>query len=126
MKTTKEMIEVMEAYERGEQIEACLWNKNDWRNVEYPAWNWKWFDYRVKQKKKFVPFDTAEEFLAAQRVHGIALRVVGREDTLLRAYVASNNEVFLIKFNGNWSRCFFIELFKSWEFEDGTPCGKEV
>lgn len=120
------MVEVMQAYLRGEQIETKVPNSEEWESVCIPSWSWYQCDYRVKPKKKFVPFGTAEEFLAAQRVHGIALRVVGQKDTLLRAYVASNNEVFLIKFNGNWSRCFFIELFKAWEFEDGTPCGKEV
>lgn len=65
MKTTKEMIEVMQAYERGEKIEALY---NDvWVDIYIPEWSWGLRDYRVKQKTKFVPFDTPEEFLAAQR-----------------------------------------------------------
>ena len=67
MKTTKEMIEVMRAYERGEKIEVCY--GGDWKEIDLPSWSWGLRDYRVKQEPKFVPFDTAEEFLEAQMVH---------------------------------------------------------
>ena len=58
MKTTKEMIEVMQAYDRGEKIEAVY---NDvWVDIDMPEWSWGLRDYRVKPKKSYVPFETAE------------------------------------------------------------------
>ena len=57
MKTTKEMIEVMQAFERGEQIQ--FQEKSDCS--EYitlyslvPSWNWYLYNYRVKPKTKTV------------------------------------------------------------------------
>lgn len=68
MKTTKEMIEVMQAYDRGEQIECFNDDYERWKDVDSPIWDWLHNDYRVKPN--YVPFDTAEEFLAAYRKHG--------------------------------------------------------
>ena len=47
MKTTKEMIEVMQAYDRGEQIEAVYGGV--WVDIDMPEWSWGLRDYRVKQ-----------------------------------------------------------------------------
>lgn len=50
MKTTKEMIEVMRAYDEGEKIEAIKYGYRDstWFVCE-PDWNWFDYDYRVKK-----------------------------------------------------------------------------
>ena len=40
MKTTAEMIEVMQAYERGEAIEIKSFNGNGWIPCERLCWNW--------------------------------------------------------------------------------------
>ena len=54
--TTKEMIEVMQAYDRGEEIEfRTRWDEKEnpdaWENITAPSWNWQSFFYRVKPKK---------------------------------------------------------------------------
>lgn len=131
MKTTKEMIDVMQAYNRGEQIQILDIN-GIWEDKEYPYWNWTQCDYRVKPKKKYIPFDTAEEFLAAQREHGDGVvriddgNVFGGHDVS----ITLNGHVFLhersksgevINFYGNLS-----DLFEYFKMADGTPCGKEV
>ena len=53
-KTTKEMIEVMQAFERGEKVEAKdkVWIKSEWGEVKRPCWDWGHFDYRVAPKPK--------------------------------------------------------------------------
>ena len=53
MKTTREKIEIMEAYERGEKIQIYGAIPNKWTdmNIE-PLWDWKNFDYRIKPKFK--------------------------------------------------------------------------
>lgn len=53
---TKEKIEVMQAYERGEEIEARLANYEDrWGDANAPLWNWECFEYRIKPKEKRGP-----------------------------------------------------------------------
>lgn len=51
-KTTREMIKVMEAHDRGEVIEWREGVYEDWEQVNSPSWNWCRFDYRVKPKPK--------------------------------------------------------------------------
>lgn len=46
--TTVEMIEVMQAYVRGEAIEVSDRGKNDWSEIKHPLWDWNSFEYRVK------------------------------------------------------------------------------
>ena len=126
MKTTKEMIEVMQAYEKGEQIQILDIN-GIWEDKEYPYWNWANCDYRVMPKKKYVPFETAEEFLAAQRTHGENVRCK-LDDELYHAYICSRNETILVSYYGRTASIItnIVNMFDEYEFADGTPCGKEV
>ena len=121
MKTTKEMIEVMQAYERGEKIEALY---NDvWVDIDMPEWSWGLRDYRVKQEQKFVPFDTAEEFLAAQRKHGCCLITIeDGKQKLHDVSITLDGIVFEHGYLGNLEDL----LLEDYKFADGTPCGKEV
>lgn len=48
MKTTQEMIKVMEAYENDKEIEMYERKTNSWKKVHVPMWNWAECDYRVK------------------------------------------------------------------------------
>ena len=125
MKTTKEMIEVMQAYERGENIQFFSIN-GDWKDTECPNWNWGIRDYRVKPKKKYVPFETAEEFLTAYRKHGefIENKESGEK---MNAYVDKNGIVILsTALNCTYTFENLRTLFGCYKFSDGTPCGKEV
>ena len=47
-KTTKEMIEVMEWFENGGEVEYVIKGYNNWDIVENPIWDWCGFDYRKK------------------------------------------------------------------------------
>lgn len=123
MKTTKEMIEVMQAYERGEQIEeSLLQNQKVWFTCE-PIWNWAKCDYRVK-KKVYVPFDTAEEFLIAQRKKGRFI-IDKKSGIKYNIFINASNIVCLTNI---YSFSFFgtlQKIFDEFTFTDGTPCGKE-
>ena len=127
MKTTKEMIEVMQAYDRGEQIEC--FNDEEWKYVKNPVWDWLHNNYRVKQKK-YVPFDTAEEFLAAQRKHGDD-ELISIKDGALKKHdisvtidgcVYDHTDDGDVDYIGNFEDL----LLDDYKFADGTPCGKEV
>ena len=50
--TLREKIEVMEAFERGEEIEYRVLNSTLWVNLSMPLWNWDTQSYRVKPKPK--------------------------------------------------------------------------
>ena len=120
MKTVHEMIQIMQAYERGEQIENYC--HGEWILCEKPKWNWEYADYRVKPKPEFRPFKTAEELLEAQKEHG----VMTSTGELL--FINSDNTIYIDGWsNGLGSgKCGFDCLFKNFKFADGTPCGKEV
>ena len=124
MKTTKEMIEVMQAYVRGEQIEESI-DQKIWFTCE-PIWNWAKCDYRVK-KKLYVPFDTANEFLEAQRKHGETVRCK-IDDELYHVYINNRSETILVSHYGHTGSIMtnIVNMYDKYEFADGTPCGKEV
>ena len=50
MKTTKEKIEIMQAYERGEQIQVSSRYVDVWKDIELPLFDWVNCNYRVKPK----------------------------------------------------------------------------
>ena len=41
-------IQVMEAFERGEEVEHRDRLNDMWFASNFPAWNWKEFEYRIK------------------------------------------------------------------------------
>ena len=128
MKTTKEMIEVMQACERGEQIEFCYTDEviKVWQDTNgKPLWNWGDTDYRVKPKPKYVPFETAEEFITAQRKKGRFI-IDKKSGTKYNIFINASNIVYLTNI---YSFSFFgtlQKIFDEFTFTDGTPCGKEV
>ena len=125
MKTTKEIIEVMQAYDRGEQVQLLDIDGN-WLDKDNPSWNWAKCDYRVKPKKKYIPFDTAEEFLTAYRKHGefIENKESGEK---MNAYVDKNGIVILsTALNCTYTFESLGTLFGCYKFSDGTQFGKEV
>ena len=50
--TLREKIEVMQAFERGEEIECNSLYNPKWTSTTSPAWNWNDFCYRVKPRPK--------------------------------------------------------------------------
>ena len=127
MKTVHEMIQIMQAYERGERIEFKQYDgkwleDKRWHDAQYPAWDWVHADYRIKPKPEFRPFKSGDEFLKAQKEHGT------KTSTGELLFINSDNTIYL----DGWSiglgsgKCGFDCLFKNYKFADGTPCGKEI
>ena len=50
--TPKEIIEVVQAFEDGKEIEYYICGNSVWHTTEDPTWNFKECKYRVKQLKK--------------------------------------------------------------------------
>ena len=63
MKTTKEIIEVMSAFEDGKKIECKYIHDDNWFNCSEPKWNWDIYDYRVKEESKYRPYKDTEEMI---------------------------------------------------------------
>ena len=52
MKTIEEMIEVMQHYANGGEVE--IFSNDKWVDAIKPGWNWYRSDYRIKEQKKAV------------------------------------------------------------------------
>lgn len=119
--TTKEMIEVMQAYERGEQIEYRIkdfMRDDEWYvQKEFPEWDWKTFDYRVKKQFTYRPYKNIQEFLQAQKEHGIYLQE--KETRCMIMPLGVNYYRVTIP-----SRSYrYKQLLNTFVWQDGTPCG---
>ena len=128
MKDIDEMIEVMQAYKNGEQIEFCYTDEviKVWQDTNgKPLWNWGDTDYRVKPKPKYVPFETAEEFIIAQRNKGNVIINKG-SGTKYNIFINASNIVYLVNIYSFSFLSTLKKIFDEFTFTDGTPCGKEV
>ena len=56
-KTIKEMIEVMEWFEGGGEVEYKEKEYGDWDSVKNPIWDWDDFEYRVKEIKQKITIE---------------------------------------------------------------------
>ena len=50
-KTIKEMIEIMEWFEGGGEVECVEKGNDNWERVTKPLWNWDDFEYRIEEPK---------------------------------------------------------------------------
>lgn len=137
MKTIEEMISVMQAYADGKKIEYKLSNGDcyPWRTTNEPDWEWRSYDYRVKPeppKKKIVPYESAEEFLAAMKEHGPFIKLHCKSDGWF-SYMAvlniDNDKTAWLNNHdcGSEDGTTFDELTdERYTWQDGTRVGKEV
>lgn len=115
--TTKEMIEVMQAYERGEQIEHRDRCGDNWYLSQVPSWDWVQYEYRIKPKPTYRPYKNAQEFLQAQKEHGIYLQE--KETRCMIMPLGVNYYRVTIP-----SRSYrYKQLLNTFVWQDGTPCG---
>ena len=128
--TTKEKIEVMQAFIDGKQIQQglCYIGDIEWEDVySEPIWRWDYYEYRIKPNgqqpkssmRKLRPYANAEEFLQAMRAHG---PYVTNDDNLFRlAKIVSNVDVILSK----ETFTSYQTLYEHYVWQDKTPCGIE-
>ena len=126
MKAIQEMVDIMQAYQEGKQIQIYdKIHKQWWVDCE-PNWNWGLHEYRIKPEPEFAPFESAEEFLEAQRKHGAKIKRI-KDDVLLDIYVNYyTDRVLLVDSIGTIENTLLSILYRNYKFLDGTPCGKEV
>ena len=124
MKTIKEMVDIMQAYERGEQIQV-KGSGIEWIDIVSPKWDWINYEYRIKPKPEFRPFKSVEEFLEAQKEHGIEVKNI-LTNTVYNVFINFKGEILM---RDKYSFSFIdnvCEMFGYFTFLDGTPCGKEA
>jgi len=71
MKTTKEKITIMEAFDNGAEIEVAVFGGTVWTTSECPSWNWIDCDYRVKETPKFWEPKNCEEAWYISSITGV-------------------------------------------------------
>lgn len=113
MKTTAEMIAVMQAYVDGKEIEMCAYGTCDWLVIplnRQPLWNWGDYSYRVKPEPEYIPFTFEDaEFLIDKIVKHETKPII---EKLISFGLESANAIF------------YEELLENFTFLDGSPCGK--
>ena len=119
MKTTKEMISVMQAYADGKKIEHNLNGliSDAWEDCT-PKWDWVTYDYRIKPEPKYRPYKNADECFVEAQKHGYWMKHPTTEERILITcvtpnYVLSGENIFE-----------FAKMVESYVWaDDGTPCG---
>lgn len=122
--TTKEMIEVMQAYEDGKTIECKQKGQCDsmWIVVRSPDWNWYYYDYRVKAEPIYRQYFTKEELLKDLQerhynYHNVWLK--SKIDGTLSMITEYSDK--RVMFGSHYLT--FSNTFENYTFEDGTPFG---
>lgn len=118
--------EVMLAYANGEEIEVeCLDGK--YRLMEYPTFNWKNLNYRIKPKTKYRPFKTQEECLQEMNNHpyfGWIVSKKGLEFCCICDIFTSTSNSLMITLGIDKSNPYDADVyFDNYTFADGTPFG---
>ena len=129
MKTTKEMIEVMKAFEEGKKIEFAIRNSNSWSIADSPSWNWWCNDYRVKADPVYRPYKDIEEMIddvcnrfsvKRTRLGGPFIWVKDKDmkiKRLISGYDQRDNTVLLV----TWTT--LKDMFNNYTYLDGSPYG---
>lgn len=121
---TKEMIEVMQAFIDGKEIEMRKVHYKDWYSVSVPDWDWLNCFYRIKKELKHVAFDWEDR----EKLRGRWIRnKKDKNEYLITSFkllpfAPDDYKPFLIIDVGdNYS---FTEIFELFEFLDCSSCGK--
>lgn len=130
--TTKEMIEIMQACDKGKTIEFALLGENKWKIIARPTWNWDKFDYRVKPEKKYRPYKDTNEMIDDWKTRFNPKDWPSYSMPLIWVrYKATNatSLVYCYQFDCvaiGLIRLSLRELFYGNTYLDGSPCGKEI
>jgi len=135
--TTKEMIEVMQAYADGKGIERrCKHDLSEkWEDAKDPGWNWNLFDYRIKPEKaepRYRPYKDTDEMIADwdKRCNAnthwpeYGMPVIWVKDTIGYKHLLVDYGDATVE--TSYEKLSMSELLKGYTYLDGSPCGKEV
>lgn len=109
----KELLPIIEAFVNGKVIEYLF--VGEWRVATCPDWT-PGVKYRIKQEPKLVPFTFEDKELLVDKW------VVEKGYTAIDKIIRIANDGVLA---GN-KAITYSKLFHSYEFSDGSPCGKYI
>lgn len=127
--TTKKMIEIMQAYVDGYEIEAQTYECSEWEKIYEPIWNWEKYTYRIKPKPKYRPYNCVKEFLQAQKEHGPYIKNLTLSEhynlpTEIFSNINSDNKFTIVFSDGVDITNDRLANKEEWQWLDDKPCCK--
>lgn len=112
--TTKEMIAVMEHFDKGGKIEARNKNlKYDWDNSPHPVWNFDRFEYRIKSEPKVIPWTVENAPLS--------IKVLDKDEEIKALFLDTVLKCY--RQIGYIPEYSFDYLSENYIQTNGSPCG---
>lgn len=130
--TTEEMIEVMKAYTEGKRIEfKSKHDENDnWDDISYSNWDWRNYDYRVKQESTYRPYKNLKEFKKdiVRKYGGSSFETILETRNI---WLKSKCKEFIGQIDKLTTNNIFVDgsdkswlcVFNYYSYLDGTPFG---
>lgn len=119
--TDEEILTVVQAHKDGKQIQCrSIGCDGEWEDTYSPKWNFWANEYRIKPEPHYVPYDSVNE--------------VERDKWVKRKGTSSIRRIDGLKHEKGCKPCVSVncvlrtlqEMFNMFEYEDGTPFGKQV
>lgn len=112
--------EILKAYSEGKTIQ-CQYTNGMWFDMSgEPNFDNAITRYRIKPEPKYRPYNSAEEFLNAQKEHGPYLQRERYSGFRTPVFVCNTS----IRFSDNFDEYTKYEELLEWcKWQDGTPCG---
>lgn len=125
MKTTKQQIAIMKAYDEGQKVEVRLLKYHDWKYYDTITFDWVHYDYRIKPEIKYM---TAEEISSKLIKQGVmAFREITTGNVVaVNTVDVENNKIIIVNVTkiGPPELSFSIldpyQLKDNYTFLDGT------
>lgn len=120
----KHFSEVLKAYSEGKEIEY-LNTDGEWVPKHNPSFYDRPFKYRIILEPKYRPYKSAEEFLKAQKEHGMYLISKNQRDRARLPLIINYDSVFMFCYpeDINLTGYTYSDLLNHWVHQDGTCCG---
>lgn len=110
----KKLIPIIEAYGNGRDVE--WFDGHVWQTGTYISFSDKPENYRIKPEPKLVPFTFEDNLLFRDKW----IRLKGKKP------LCKFDNITEFGVRNNLGVASYSELFKNYEFEDGSVCGKLV
>lgn len=114
----KHLSEILKAYSEGRIIQIHL-PSDKWEDTPYPAFDRHPLNYRIKPEPKYRPYNSAEEFLNAQKEHGPHILY---DKFGYNVITQINQDSIWINLYQSHQKISFSKLV-NYKWQDGTPCG---
>lgn len=113
----KHFSEILKAYSEDKELEYLTMD-GEWVPKRTPNFDAPPFNYRIKPELKYRPYNSAEEFLQAQKEHGPYLQRMRNAVFRIPIMIGDKN----IEFN-NGDVDIYEDLLELGNWQDDTPCG---